>query len=287
MNASMVFFALKSLSFLVSFRVENLHKNLHILHPFARRKKVLRILFEKKSPTMEEEDDIEINENVKLYETLKRAWNDEKNAPILLKFKSTEVADFQSLLASREREIEELENAANESGDGNEMLLSAIGREELNRAKYVLRSYLRTRIKKIQQFPVHVLQQWKEKNSEETDVISEKEHEFTLALVKAYVEHAQSVLANFPLPEYRDAFMEFVEGKKNEELTMVSHPNEANKMVFIRILEDVGMHQLDDGTDEGDAVDLKKGRILFCKFQQFKGLLDSSEEGGTPRAELL
>ena len=62
---------------------------------------------------------------------------------------------------------------------------------------------------------------------------------------------------------------------------MVSHPNEANKMVFIRILEDVGPFKFDDGTDEGDAVDLKKGRILFCKFQQFKGLLDSSEEGGT------
>ena len=241
---------------------------------------------------MEEDDDIEINENVKLYETLKRAWNDEKNAPILLKFKSTEVARFQTLLASREREIEEMENSANDSGDGNEMLLSAIGREELNRAKYVLRSYLRTRIKKIQQFPVHVWQQWNEKNSEETeeteeaDVISEKEYEFTLALVKAYEEHAQSVLANFPLKEYQSAFMEFGEEEVGEE-SMVSHPNEANKMVFIRMLEDVGIFTFDDGTDEGDAADLKKGRILFCKFQQFKGLLESSEEGGTPRAELL
>ena len=234
---------------------------------------------------MEEEDDIEIDQNVKLYETLKRAWNDEKNAPILLKFKSTEVANFQSLLASREREIEALENAANESGDGNEMLLSAIGREELNRAKYVLRSYLRTRIKKIQQFPVHVLQQW---NPEETDVISEKELAFTEELVKAYEEHAKSVLANFPLPEYQSAFMEFGDDKnEDEELTMVSHPNEANKMVFIRILEDVGLLKYDDGTDEGDAVDLKKGMILFCKFKQFKGLLETSEEGGTPRAELL
>jgi len=251
---------------------------------------------------MEEDDDIEIIKNVKLYETLKRAWNDEKNAPILLKFKSTEVADFQSLLASREREIEELEQSANESGDGNEMLLSAIGREELNRAKYVLRSYLRTRIKKIQQFPVHVLQQWKllqelkEKNPEETDVISEKEYEFTLGLVEAYEEHAKSVLANFPLKEYRDAFIEFRDDKnedeelnedEDEELSMVSHPNEANKMVFIRMLEDVGRIKFDDGTDEGDAADLKKGRILFCKFEQFKGLLESSEEGGTPRAELL
>ena len=237
---------------------------------------------------MEEEDDIEIDQNVKLYETLKRAWNDEKNAPILLKFKSTEVANFQSLLASREREIEALENAANESGDGNEMLLSAIGREELNRAKYVLRSYLRTRIKKIQQFPLHVLQQWKEKNPEETDVISGKELAFTVELVKAYEEHAKSVLANFPLPEYQSAFMEFGDDKnEDEELTMVSHPNEANKMVFIRILEDVGLLKYDDGTDEGDAVDLKKGMILFCKFKQFKGLLETSEEGGTPRAELL
>ena len=126
-------------------------------------------------------------------------------------------------------------------------------------------------------------------------MISEKEYEFTLALVKAYEEHAQSVLANFPISQhftYRDAFIEFVEGKKNEkltmeELTMVSHPNEANKMVFIRILEDEGIFNYDDGTDEGDAVDLKKGMILFCKFEQFKGLLESSEEGGTPRAELL
>ena len=159
----------------------------------------------------------------------------------------------------------------------------------MNRAKYVLRSYLRTRIKKIQQFPVHVLQQWKEKNPEETDVISGKELAFTVELVKAYEEHAKSVLANFPLPEYQSAFMEFGDDKnEDEELTMVSHPNEANKMVFIRILEDVGLLKYDDGTDEGDAVpDLKKGMILFCKFKQFKGLLETSEEGGTPRAELL
>ena len=227
---------------------------------------------------MEEDDDIEINENVKLYETLKRAWNDEKNAPILLKFKSTEVARFQTLLASREREIEALENCANESGDGNEMLLSAIGREELNRAKYVLRSYLRTRIKKIQQFPVHVLQR-------EREAVSGKELAFTEELVKAYEVHAQSVLANFPLKEYQSAFMEFGEEEVGEE-SMVSHPNEANKMVFIRMLEDVGEYVV--GTDEGDKyTDLKKGKILFCKFKQFKGLLESSEEGGTPRAELL
>ena len=227
---------------------------------------------------MEVDDDIEINENVKLYETLKRAWNDEKNAPILLKFKSTEVASFQTLLASREREIEALENCANESGDGNEMLLSAIGREELNRAKYVLRSYLRTRIKKIQQFPVHVLQR-------EREAVSGKELAFTEELVKAYEVHAQSVLANFPLKEYQSAFMEFGEEEVGEE-SMVSHPNEANKMVFIRMLEDVGEYVV--GTDEGDKyTDLKKGKILFCKFKQFKGLLESSEEGGTPRAELL
>jgi len=227
---------------------------------------------------MEVDDDIEINENVKLYETLKRAWNDEKNAPILLKFKSTEVASFQTLLASREREIEALENCANESGDGNEMLLSAIGREELNRAKYVLRSYLRTRIKKIQQFPVHVLQR-------EQEAVSGKELAFTEELVKAYEVHAQSVLANFPLKEYQSAFMEFGEEEVGEE-SMVSHPNEANKMVFIRMLEDVGEYVV--GTDEGDKyTDLKKGKILFCKFKQFKGLLESSEEGGTPRAELL
>ena len=167
------------------------------------------------------------------------------------------------------------------------MLLSAIGREELNRAKYVLRSYLRTRIKKIQQFPVHVLQQWKEKNPEEKDVISGKELAFTVELVKAY-ETREVCAREFSVARVPERVMEFGDDKnEDEELTMVSHPNEANKMVFIRILEDVGLLKYDDGTDEGDAVDLKKGMILFCKFKQFKGLLETSEEGGTPRAELL
>ena len=89
------------------------------------------------------------------YASLKRAWLAESNAPILLPFKSNAVERFSNLIARRDAEIDRIERfAANDEGDGTEMLLATIGREELNRMKYVLRSYLRTRIEKIQRFPV-------------------------------------------------------------------------------------------------------------------------------------
>lgn len=100
----------------------------------------------------EEEENVKVNKTT--YASLKRAWLAESNAPILLPFKSKVVRRFSNLIEERDAEIDRCERAANDGGDGTEMLLATIGREELNRMKYVLRSYLRTRIEKIQRFPV-------------------------------------------------------------------------------------------------------------------------------------
>jgi GINS complex subunit 4 len=255
----------------------------------------------------QEEDDENNNDNTNntnflLYQRLKRAWFDEQNAPILLKFKSELVERFSNLIASREAEIDEAEKEANESGDGTEMLLMSIAREELNRAKYVLRSYLRARIKKLQQFPAHYLQKRGEEEEDSDNTASEKEETFAEGLVEAYDKHAKSILSNFP-SEYGDALIEFNRGEK-PEMTMVSRPDEKNAMVFVRMLEDVGQFAFQNGENGEDRVDLIKGKIYWCKFDQFKGLLESSsggeldgeddeENGGggggreRPRAELL
>ena len=103
---------------------------------------------------MDDDSDSETRAANLTYATLKRAWLAESNAPILLTFKSDAVERFSNLIEKRDAEIERREREANDSGDGTEMLLANIGREELNRMKYVLRSYLRTRIEKIQRFPV-------------------------------------------------------------------------------------------------------------------------------------
>ena len=258
----------------------------------------------------QEEDDENNNDNTNanflLYQRLKRAWFDEQNAPILLKFKSELVERFSNLIASREAEIDEAEKEANESGDGTEMLLMSIAREELNRAKYVLRSYLRARIKKLQQFPAHYLQKRGEEEEDSDNTASEKEETFAEGLVEAYDKHAKSILSNFP-SEYGDALIEFNRGGGDDgendekpEMTMVSRPDEKNAMVFVRMLEDVGEFTFQNGEDGEDRVDLRKGMIYWCKFDQFKGLLESSSElddeenengggGGRerPRAELL
>ena len=239
----------------------------------------------------QEEDDENNNDNTNnanfvLYQRLKRAWFDEQNAPILLKFKSELVERFSNLISSREAEIDEAEKEANESGDGTEMLLMSIAREELNRAKYVLRSYLRARIKKLQQFPAHYLQKRGEEEEESNNTASEKEETFAEGLVEAYDKHAKSILSNFP-SEYGDALIEFNRGgggddgenDEKPELTMVSRPDEKNAMVFMRMLEDVGQFTFQNGEVGEDRVDLRKGMIYWCKFDQFKGLLESSSGG--------
>jgi GINS complex subunit 4 len=257
-----------------------------------------RIMMEEEQE--EDDENNNTNANFLLYQRLKRAWFDEQNAPILLKFKSELVERFSNLIASREAEIDEAEKEANESGDGTEMLLMSIAREELNRAKYVLRSYLRARIKKLQQFPAHYLQKRGEEEEDSDNTASEKEETFAEGLVEAYDKHAKSILSNFP-SEYGDALIEFNRGEK-PEMTMVSRPDEKNAMVFVRMLEDVGQFAFQNGENGEDRVDLIKGKIYWCKFDQFKGLLESSsggeleeeEDGGggggggeRPRAELL
>ena len=62
-------------------------------------------------------------------------------------------------------------------------------------------------------------------------------------------------------------------------MTMVSRPDEKNAMVFMRMLEDVGQFTFQNGEVGEDRVDLRKGTIYWCKFDQFKCLLESSSGG--------
>ena len=126
-----------------------------------------------------------------------------------------------------------------------------------------------------------------EDGADDTLLLSEKEFEFAGELIEAYEEHAKSVLSNFPSKEYKSAYSEFgVEKESLESLDMVSRPDEA-KMVFMRMLKDVGVFQYQDGDETNSVSNLQPGMIFWCRFDLFKGLLESSEEGGEPRAELL
>ena len=53
------------------------------------------------------------------------------------------------------------------------------------------------------------------------------------------------------------------------------------------VFREVGEFQFQDGDKTNSVSDLKRGSIFWCRFDLFKGLLESSEEGGEPRAELL
>lgn len=156
-----------------------------------------------------------------------------------------------------------------------DILMDSLEREELNRAKYVLRAYLRARLKKVERFAAHLL-----RTNRVEKKMSKKEAMFAKDLVVAFQTHTDSVLSHLPR-NYQDQLSEV----GTEEISMVSKPN-TKTYAFFRLLKDVGDFSFLNENGERDAMDLNKGNILCLRFEEFKALLEKDEDG-EPRAELV
>lgn len=108
----------------------------------------------------------------------------------------------------------------------------------LNRAKFVLRSYLRTRLQKIEAHVLHIL-----RHSELAARLSEREYAFASSYTTALDQlFKKGVLDRMP-PEYQSLLRQ-LEGRAEEEgggkMDMVPEPD-MDTYVFARALEDLGL----------------------------------------------
>ncbi|KAI1297402.1 GINS complex subunit [Mortierella claussenii] len=83
---------------------------------------------------------------------LTQAWINERAAPDILPY---EQACVDGLIARMEDQTEAIDEL--DSGNDTSMILSILYQTELERVKFVLRSYLRTRLSKIEKFSESIL----------------------------------------------------------------------------------------------------------------------------------
>ncbi|KAG0315095.1 GINS complex subunit [Linnemannia gamsii] len=182
---------------------------------------------------------------------LTQAWIDERAAPDLLQYQEQCI---QRLLAKIEEQtlvIEELDPRNDTS-----VILSILYQTELERVKFILRSYLRTRISKIERFCAFVLQ-----DAATRKRLSRAELHYA---EKATRQHYQnSFLSSLPQSlqsQDADVF--------SRNLSMVSQPS-LDEAVFCRIIDDIGDFQLDDY----ETVELNPGQIYIFRYRTVRTLL--------------
>ncbi|VAH67173.1 unnamed protein product [Triticum turgidum subsp. durum] len=121
-------------------------------------------------------------------ELLKRAWRNEKAAP--------EILHFDSALVSRAREqIQLLEETLDDFTDnGVDDLVVSLYQMDLDRTLFLLRSYLRLRLQKIEKYMAHIA------NSEDLlSRLSQQEQRFAKSCKEIMEKHLeQSVLSKLP-----------------------------------------------------------------------------------------
>ncbi|KAI5361997.1 Putative DNA replication complex GINS protein SLD5 [Septoria linicola] len=183
-------------------------------------------------------------------QALTRAWINERTSPDLLPY-PTDLIDRAN--NGIKRQIETIEDMTG-SRDPSKNFTLVILQTELERMKFLVRSYLRARIAKIDTFPIHYRSQFLQTEADDQPLLS--------TLEAQYLEAHQSLLAQ----HYHASFLSlFPQGLQRMDdasggVTMIDRPDE-DKAVFCRVLRDCYVERPPYGT-----VDLARGDIWLLRW---------------------
>ncbi|XP_057546400.1 DNA replication complex GINS protein SLD5 [Amaranthus tricolor] len=192
-------------------------------------------------------------------ELLKKAWRNEKSAP--------EILEFQISLVQRSREqIQLMEETIEEyTKNGFDPLIVSVYQMDMDRAQYLLRSYLRTRLQKIEKDMIHI------SKSDLWNRLSKEEQNFTnrcYESMKNYLD--ESVLSKLPIGYQSD----IKQSNASEEDDMVPEPN-LDTFVFCKSENSIGAIPLDDSADE--IVDLIAGDLYILRYKSIKPFVENGQ----------
>ncbi|KAG5000683.1 hypothetical protein JHK87_021755 [Glycine soja] len=121
-------------------------------------------------------------------ELLKRAWRNEKAAPEILRYESKLVSRVNKVIQLMEEIVEE------KSSGGTDPLSVSLYQMDLDRTLFLLRSYLRIRIQKIEKYVFHI-----QKTEELRNRLSKYEKDFAKMCENDLEQHLdESVLSKLP-----------------------------------------------------------------------------------------
>ena len=135
---------------------------------------------------------------------------------------------------------------------------------ELNRVRFLLRAYYRTRLFKIETHAVYVL-----KEPEVLEKLSEQEKEYATSYANIVEEHFGSLLGQ--MPEGYGSMLQQIE-EADASWDMVPEPN-FDKHVFCKVNEDRGDVMLDPDDPE-NTMDLEQNDIIMIRYRLIKKLME-------------
>lgn len=195
---------------------------------------------------------------------LKIVWRNEKAAPEILAYQS----DLISRLSEQIQLMEE--TIADSSSEPNQSLQIHLFTMDVNRASFLVRSYLRVRLSKIEEHPLQICN-----DPEIFERLSEREQEFARGIVDCMGKHfGQSFLDKLP-DGYRSMLRQ---GGVNEE----NRPNpfdmipkaSLESFVFCRTKSAVEDLQLDETGDE--TVSWTPDELFILRYRPVKQLLEEN-----------
>ncbi|KAD6119819.1 hypothetical protein E3N88_11090 [Mikania micrantha] len=182
---------------------------------------------------------------------LKRSWRNEKASP--------EILQFQSSLVQRSREqIELMEETVEELVKNDEDPLTvSLYQMDIDRTLFLLRSYLRTRLQKIEKFMFHI-----QKTSDLWSRLSRQEQKFAERSIEDMKQHLeQSVLSKLP-----DRY------KSHLKQSVISEEDDMG--VFNCFLT---LNHLWYDSGEENPLDMYAGDIYALRYKSIKPLIESGQ----------
>ncbi|KAI8880252.1 GINS complex, Sld5 component [Backusella circina FSU 941] len=187
---------------------------------------------------------------------LTQAWINERNAPDLLAYRRFLVEPLiESLEKQSERVAEDIE-----SGSDNKLHIM-IYQTEMERVKYLLRNYLRTRLYKIEKYTLYLL-----RRHDLNTLLSPQEIVYARRYQELVESHNfDSFLHQLPRSQHK-------QDEKHGDVNMVVTPN-MDAPVFCQVLDNIG-HIVLQSRENDDSILFEKNDIYILRYRDIEQYLD-------------
>ncbi|KAL1883823.1 hypothetical protein VTK73DRAFT_7611 [Phialemonium thermophilum] len=192
-------------------------------------------------------------------QALTRAWVAERSAPELLEWPADGL--FERVTDRIKKQIEKVEEMTGDMDPKTNFALIVI-QTELERYKYLVRSYLRARIAKIDKHTLHYLS---------TDSLRARLSDLELA----YATRHQALLHNHYLSSFLASFppaLQNLNDAAGHAVPMVDSPD-VDSGVFVRLLRN-GATVISRGVDADGELEGRAGAVLILRWSDAKPLVE-------------
>ncbi|KAL7817735.1 hypothetical protein V8C26DRAFT_397765 [Trichoderma gracile] len=193
-------------------------------------------------------------------QALTRLWVAERSAPELLNWPADGL--FERVNSKIKSQIERIEDMTGDMDPKTNFALIVI-QTELERYKFLVRSYLRTRIAKIDKHTLHYLS---------TEALRRRLSPTELA----YATRHQALLHNHYLSSFLSSFPQRLQNLNDTagNVSMIDSPD-LDTAVFVRLLRDKDVYGR--GTDVDTILPAANGDVLIMRWSSAKGLVEDGD----------